>query len=496
MPGASWTIEIDWNNDGDWSDTGEDVTARVLNRPGIVMERGRDQVRALAPPMAGRGEFALDNTSGDYSPANTGSPLYGNLLPGRAVRVRSTTIVGGTVWRGTLDDLPQEPFAAGGGRVRAPALGTLAKLKGVAVWTELHSNTQTSDAFAAVCAAAGLAASEYSALDTGQTTLTHWWCAGDDAFAMLVKILAAEGPGAAIYEQGDGTIRFHSRHYRLLTSRCTTAQATFGDGATEPKHSPPFAYQPNLKNVVNGAALETRVLTLAGAATDLQTFTLDPAVTLYPSESVDIPIQLSAVADWESTPGNMETPDLTFEGASGAYSTTADRLSGQAFTLTVTSAATFPITFSAVTIRGYASTTTTVPVANTVDTSASQARYGARSLPSGWTPWPYIDAATARAFCNAIVTSYQEPRATVAVTVKGANTTRLTQMLSREISDRIAVDESQTGFSGDVYIERIRHDIREGGRFHTTTFGCEEAGPHGDWYVVGTSLVGTGRAGF
>jgi hypothetical protein len=80
---------------------------------------------------------------------------------------------------------------------------------------------------------------------------------------MLARIVAAEGPGATIYEDGDGVVTFHSRHYRLLTTRCTTSQATFGT-ASEPKHSPPFGYEPNLKGVVNRATLVTK--TFADAA--------------------------------------------------------------------------------------------------------------------------------------------------------------------------------------------------------------------------------------
>lgn len=487
MVKATWAIEIDWNNDLDFSDTGEVVTSRVLNEPGIVTVRGRDQVRALAPPMAGRCDVALNNASKDYSPDYTGGPLYGNLLPGRAIRIRTSSPSATDIWRGHLDDLPQEPFARGGGRVRVPGLGTLARLKGVAVSTALYTNIATSTAFGHVCAAAGLAASEYSALDTGKTTLAYWWCAEDDAFAMLLRILAAEGPGAAIYERGDGVIAFHSRHYRLLTSRSATSQATFGNAATEPRHSPPFGYEPNLKGVVNSASVAVSTLAFAGTLSDLQTFALDPPVTLNPSQSVDIPVLLSAVANIETIPlgsGFIEIPTLTFDDQSGAYSATANRVSGQAFVLTVTSAATFAFTFSAVTIRGYASTTTSRRIASTVDTSASRAKYGVRSLPTSYSPWPYITATQALDLANSAVSAYQEPRATIAVTVHNANATRLAQQLARDISDRITVQESQTGIGGDVFIEQVRHEVREGGRFHRTTFGCEKVNAaYDDWFI-------------
>jgi len=56
---TSTTVGIDWNDDADYSDTGEDVSTRVLANPGIAIDRGRDQVRSLAPPMAGAATFDL-----------------------------------------------------------------------------------------------------------------------------------------------------------------------------------------------------------------------------------------------------------------------------------------------------------------------------------------------------------------------------------------------------------------------------------------------------
>jgi hypothetical protein len=34
-----------------------------------------------------------------------------------------------------------------------------------------------------------------------------------------------------------------------------------------------------------------------------------------------------------------------------------------------------------------------------------------------------------------------------------------------------------------MFVERIRHEVREGGRFHRTTFGCEQVGPHDDYFL-------------
>ena len=39
MPQAKWLVNIDWNNDGDFSDSNEDVTSDVI---GLTLEHFRD----------------------------------------------------------------------------------------------------------------------------------------------------------------------------------------------------------------------------------------------------------------------------------------------------------------------------------------------------------------------------------------------------------------------------------------------------------------------
>ena len=55
MNNAAYDIRIDWDNDGDWSDSGDppdgrnNVTSRALARTAVTIEYGRDQARAGAP---------------------------------------------------------------------------------------------------------------------------------------------------------------------------------------------------------------------------------------------------------------------------------------------------------------------------------------------------------------------------------------------------------------------------------------------------------------
>lgn len=90
MPQAAYGVYVDWNNDGDFSDSDEDISADVQE---IKISRGKDS--QLGRAQAGECELKLKDLTGKYSPENASSPLYGLLLPGRPVKVTMT--YGGTV---------------------------------------------------------------------------------------------------------------------------------------------------------------------------------------------------------------------------------------------------------------------------------------------------------------------------------------------------------------------------------------------------------------
>ena len=84
MAQAKWLVQVDWNDDGDFSDASEDVTADVL---GLTLEHFRDL--SSGHVEAARLELQLRNDDHKYSPPNTSSPLSGNLKPGRKTWVRA-----------------------------------------------------------------------------------------------------------------------------------------------------------------------------------------------------------------------------------------------------------------------------------------------------------------------------------------------------------------------------------------------------------------------
>jgi hypothetical protein len=107
-----------------------------------------------------------------------------------------------------------------------------------------------------------------------------------------------------------------------------------------------------------------------------------------------------------------------------------------------------------------------------VDTSASRARYGVRSLTP--TIWPELDANDAQDLVDGLVALYQAPRPTVRFAVNNGTNLRLREIISRQISDRITVEEDQTGLAADFFIESLRHEVGMGGRVQRLIVGAEQ----------------------
>ena len=118
-------LRLDFNDDGLFNGPGEDVTARLMAP--LRWRRGRDYSSQLTGrAVAGRLQAILNNDSGDYSSFNTGSPLSGNLLPGRKVELHRASKFGHYLDFDSLgdkvvvaDDAALQNIFDGGGSIEA-----------------------------------------------------------------------------------------------------------------------------------------------------------------------------------------------------------------------------------------------------------------------------------------------------------------------------------------------------------------------------------------
>lgn len=80
MTNPHWRVWVDWDADGVWGESNEDVTSDVME---LHWEWGRSLRNERAVPALL--DLTLRNDDHKYSPPNSGSPLSGNLKAGRRV---------------------------------------------------------------------------------------------------------------------------------------------------------------------------------------------------------------------------------------------------------------------------------------------------------------------------------------------------------------------------------------------------------------------------
>src|SRR4051812_40673457 len=181
-------VKVDWLNNGTFTDALDDVTDRV--RGSLNVSFGRDQITALSPVIAGRGDFTLDNRSRVFSPRNATSPLFGNVKPRRNVIVQR--VVAGTTYTiffGHTDDSPINPDVESK-TVDFSIVDGLADFRGVNVTVPLYQGIRTGQAIGYVLDAMGWAGARD--IDTGATVIPFFWTDGADAFTALQDILSSE----------------------------------------------------------------------------------------------------------------------------------------------------------------------------------------------------------------------------------------------------------------------------------------------------------------
>ena len=568
MVAVALTVEVDWNNDQDFADTGEDVSNRVRSQPGVRTVRGLDTTRGVKPPRSGTFDAELGNQSKDYSTEYGTSPLVGLLEPGRMVRCRMT-VDGATVhvFRGPLDDLPQhpEPLRLS---VGIPALGMMSRIAGktgystplygdgteaggvrsdIALHRLLDALGETTTDAAGTLGAAiadttttsvtmtaghtvevgglllidserlyvsavvgnaltvvrgflgsttethlnGATVAAYRRIfDVGQTTFLYWWLdKSEEGHAAALAILNSEGPGAALFEDGQGRIVFKNRFHRVVDSVSTVVQATYRDTGTEPRYSLPFKYDRGLKRVVNACT----VTHVKRALYDLDRI-WDPGaddVVLSVNE-----VRTYTVVDAGGDPFTAAVVpvlnrDYKVVSGGSVASMTLDRTSGTSCVLTITAGAA-GATIRNLELRAQAvRVTATTKLVNTTTATASIAAYG---------PQPYtlqtrgeVGINALQSLCDAVVALWQNPRPAATVTIENVNATRVSEFV-RDVGHRINVVNAQTGLATDMHVDQIGFEFGmfKGGNAGRVrmTLDAEKVTDSTRYFIIGTDTLG------
>lgn len=460
---APITVAIDWNKDGNYTDPDEDVTnlVRPISAP-ISVQYGRDQSSALAPTVSGQGSMVLDNRDRRFSPRNTASPLHGKVKPARPVRI--TRQVGGntyTLWQGFTDDSPINPDL-NSRTVAVSMVDALAILRGQKISTELFRDLRTGDVIHRILDACGWAGGRD--LDAGATVIPWWWEDGTDALEAIERVVRSEGPPALFTVGAGGEVIFRDRHHRLTRSDSLNSQSVWRpNGSVEPVMQTPFTYDEGWRTIVNTgtASVDHR------APQDGQVvWSSDATISLAPDQTQMV--TASGSDPFYNAVKPVEDTDYTV--LKGSVDVVLLRTSGASVTMSVTAVG------GAAIVSGLQLRAQPVPVVTatqvSVEDAASVADFGPRSFP-GDLPW--CGAGDVEAVLSLAVAQRAQPLPIVSARfVVGRNLARVSAILSRDLSDRVTVEEAETALSDDFYIESIAHDLT-GEDDHAVTFGLEAA---------------------
>ena len=101
------------------------------------------------------------------------------------------------------------------------------------------------------------------------------------------------------------------------------------------------------------------------------------------------------------------------------------------------------------------------------------------------------DVAQGQDYCNYLISRLKNPPGDIVLTVLNKDAAHLTQILNRELSDRITVTCAKLGITAkDYYINKMEHEILNGGKIHQATYSLSEIGDEGEFWCLGVSKLG------
>lgn len=511
MVRATYLIQVDWNNNGVYTDANEDITGDVR---ALEFRRGRDFDSSPEGLSSGGWlKMSLENSTNKYSPSNTAGALTGNLLPGRKVRVQADTT---TLWTGFIQRIMPQPHYKGDKVCFIEAVGPLGYINQRRVSTSMQASKTTGALLGVILDRINWPAADRD-IDAGKTTVTRHWAHDLQTLEACREIENTEA--GFLWEKKDGKIAFDDRHTRF-TGTPLTSQATFSDASGAARPYQAIMHRDNLAHIFNafpaevtlfsvGALAELWRLPESGAASPLLSATAgDPNrsktfIARYPVG--DSPAQDVAVDAW-TTP--IATTDYTANAAadgSGA-DLTADITPpvvggklGQVYESTYANSGATPAYLTLARARGTPVSVTDAVRTEEID-STSRTNYGERSWPSPsrWSP----SASEAILWGTFMLSRFRNPVVLLTLSyIANKNANLLAEMKTRDINDRVTIvanGNAGLGINEDFFIEAEHHVITPRDGLHIVTYELSQALPAGLLvWVLGSSLLGTGtRLGF
>lgn len=487
---AAYSYYVDWDNNGNFTGTYDDVTAYVLS---AQWEYGVDWSSTPGRSKIGACRIKLDNSDGRFSSYNTASPLNTPaqlIFPGRPVKVTMTIAPAAavTMWYGYLESiLPSPGIIVGVSTAELLAYGPLSQISDTEVHLALQTNHDTGALVTHI-----LNAAYYSAtlrdIDTGLSTLSKFFVLRDsDAISVLHELEDAEC--GLIRETKDGKIAFEARDHRIV-HHGSPAPTTFGSGGL-------YMWNLSQEDPLNGICNAIQ--------TDVRTFNVSDTMQL--ACIVDVRNELGGAAIPIAGAGGTRTVRIEVPTAnSPSYvlavsswgmvtyeaNTLAD-ISGTDITASVSASKTeyadrMEIVFTNAGAAGYIVVLKVdgtaivegdpIPVkaedGPTTDGATSQGKYRIRNYPSP-SRW-LTDIDVAEDYCAHLLALYKDPVPRITFDVMANyDAAHLAKVQALDVSDRIHVDATAAiyslGIDQDFFVEHIRHKV-DSASLHTVEYQC------------------------
>ena len=460
----------------------------------------------------------LNNESGDYSTFNASSALYGNLLPGRKVKLTgndgSTTR---TLWSGFLDSIEPIPSAKGANRARLKAIGPLGHLNKFEVSTTMFASKKAGELVGEVLDAAGWDDDDRD-LDDGIVEFPRFWCERTKTLKALRLIEETET--GLLEEDAAGQIVYRDRHARSKDARSTASQATYSDASGAALAYSAISQQDSVKFIFNELRAKLQFHSgawiLGSASLGIQTeLASDPAVlwTLSETGSRSPSIEAGATATFTAqypSSGSANTAravdfwqDLTAttdylanDSADGtgtnrtANITVTETKRAQSMDIALANGHSSTVYITKLQARGNA-VTANDEFEVTASDSTSQTTFGKRTYPH---PGKFVpDAEEAQNWATFHLAAWKDPVPLLKLTLVGnRSTATLTDIMTREISDLVTVTANNfagVGINETFFVESLHHSV-DAELNHRATLTLSQASGYAGFFVLNSSALG------
>ncbi len=480
---TGYFIEVDWDNNGNFTGTYDDISADI--KP-IHFSRGKSD--ELGKAEVGQCSLTVNNSDGKYTPGY-GGVISALLLPKRPIKIYySASGIDYPLFYGFIEEIIPHPHLSEQDCI-ITAVDGLDFLSRHDMATALYKDALTGTIHGYILTDAGWSATMRT-LDIGQDTVPYWY--GQDVKARFAQEEIDNNEQGFSYVDGSGYFNFEDRHHKS-TATHQTSQATFDNTMSN------MTYSLNPRNVYNVVKV---TVTPWEAQTIQELWRLEdepliPAGETYTYWGDASYSGISVFVD------SWTTPEITtdYQAWTGSGGTGTDKTAdisivttklAKTIKLAVTNGASVPVYLYLLKARGtYYDDQTKVTLK--AEDSTSQTVYQKRTYELDGKYMTNSDKA--RDYTTYVIGKYKDPRAELSMLVMNQDATMLTQILSREISDRITVVNTKLGLNDDYFIDYIEHDILLSGLLHTATYRLADCSNEDFWclgYSAFPSALGVG----